>query len=257
MENGTFDVTVLIRTLLRPSLPAAVRSVFAQDFPGRIQILIGADAVPGAAPIVDGLRAECPARMRLDLLDMPYATSERRGGIYPSQEGGSLAVLLAFAANARYIVYLDDDNQAAPDHIRLLHQAVQGFDWAFTLRWLVDGPTGNLLCADEWESVGPGKGVFAVRAGGFADPNCMIIDKLACAFCLPWFAFALYRNGTGADRLLFRCLAERHAVGWTGQPTLYYGIRPEDPLSRMRATWLAAKGIALPDWLAALAAEQS
>jgi len=68
MENGTFDVTVLIRTLLRPSLPAAVRSVFAQDFPGRIQILIGADAVPGAAPIVDGLRAECPARMRLDLL---------------------------------------------------------------------------------------------------------------------------------------------------------------------------------------------
>jgi hypothetical protein len=257
MENGTFDVAVLIRTLLRPSLPAAVRSVFAQDFPGRIQILIGADAVPGAAPIVAGLRAECPARMRLDVLDMPYATSEQRGGIHSCRAGGSLAVLLAFAANARHIVYLDDDNQAAPDHVRLLRQAVEGFDWAFTLRWLADGPTGTLLYADEWESVGPGKGVFAVRAGGFADPNCMIIDKLACAFCLPGFAFALFPDGTGADRRLFRCLADHHAVGWTGQPTLHYAIRPDDAMSPMRATWLAAKGIALPAWLAALAAEQA
>jgi len=38
-----FDAAVVMPTLLRPSLERAVRSVFAQDLGGRIQLLIGVD----------------------------------------------------------------------------------------------------------------------------------------------------------------------------------------------------------------------
>jgi len=253
---GRFDVAVLIRTVLRPTLPAAVRSIFAQQFPGTVQILVGIDAVDGDRSGIAALHRECPARMRLDVLDFPYSTSRHRGGVYSNRTGGALPVLLAYAATSRYVVYLDDDNWAAPNHLQSLRHAVEGFEWAYTLRWLVDGESDRLLCVDEWESVGPGRGGFAARAGGFVDPNCMIIDKLACHFAIPWFAIALTDDGRGADRHLFNCLTERHSVGWTGQPTVHYRIRPGDPMNPWRAGYLAKRGIELPDWLKGASAVQ-
>ena len=223
-----------------------MQSIFDQDYIGSVQILIGIDAVEGDRGAIAELRNECPLRMKVDVLDIPFATSRQRGGVYTNREGGALPVLLAFAANARHIVFLDDDNWVARDHLSALRSAVEGFDWAFTLRWLADGAAGRVLCVDEWESVGPGRGVFAAKAGGFVDPNCMIIDKLACTFCLPWFAFAMFENGTCSDRNLFKCLARRHSVGWTGHPTVYYGVRPDDPMNGLRASWLAARDIAPP-----------
>ena len=249
---GPFDVAVLIRTVLRPTLAQAVRSVFAQDFAGSVQILVGIDGVPGDRVIVAPLAAECPARMRLDILDLPYSTAARRGGVYSNATGGALPVLLAYAAQARHIVYLDDDNWAAPDHLSRLHAACQGFDWAFTLRWLVDGPSGRILAVDQWESAGPGRGGFAAKAGGFVDPNCMMIDKLACHFALPWFALAMTADGRGADRHLFAALAARHSAGSTGVPTVHYRIQPGDRMNAWRAAYLAGRGVELPDWLAAV-----
>src|SRR5579871_2854747 len=159
-EPKPFDLAVLIRTVLRPSLAAAIRSIYAQDFPGRVQLLVGIDAVEGDRSIFETLRSEAPDRMKLDVLDIPTTTSFLRGGVYTNREGGALPVVLAYAANARHIVFLDDDNRAAPDHLRLLREAVDGFHWAYTLRWFTDGPDGRILCLDEWESVGPAKGVF-------------------------------------------------------------------------------------------------
>ena len=43
----SFDVAVVMPTLLRPSLKRAVESVFAQDVRGRVQILIGVDVAEG------------------------------------------------------------------------------------------------------------------------------------------------------------------------------------------------------------------
>ena len=43
-KGQLFDVAVVIPSLLRPTLPRALRSVFAQDFQGSVQILIGIDA---------------------------------------------------------------------------------------------------------------------------------------------------------------------------------------------------------------------
>jgi hypothetical protein len=249
--DGPFDVSVLVRTVLRPTLIEAVRSIFAQEFDGKIQILIGIDGVAGDRAPIAQLLAECPSHIRLDVFDLPYSTAVQRGGVYSNRTGGALPVLLAYAAMSRYVVYLDDDNWAAPDHLAALRRAVDGFDWAFTLRWLADGPSGRVLGLDEWESVGPGKGGFARKAGGFVDPNCMIIDKLVCHFVLPWFAVGLGADGRGADRHLFANLTHKHAVGWTGRPTLYYRVRPGDPMNFWRAKYLADRGAVLPDWLEA------
>jgi hypothetical protein len=45
--QGRMDAAVIIPTLLRPSLVRAVQSVFAQQFGGRVQILIGIDQRSG------------------------------------------------------------------------------------------------------------------------------------------------------------------------------------------------------------------
>lgn len=240
-----FDVAVLIRTILRPALLDAVRSIYRQDFPGRVQIVVGIDAVPDHRRIIRQLQAECPTSIRLDILILPYPTSQSRGGLYSSRSGGILQTMLAYFAHARHCVFLDDDNWAAPDHLRLLRDAVEGFDWAFTLRWFAEERTRRVLCVDEWESVGPGRGAFSEKLGGFVDPNCMIFDKLACHFAIPWTAHAFFPDRSGSDRLFFGALRDHHSVGWTGRPTVYYVIHPGDEMEPYRKAWMAERGVAI------------
>jgi len=233
-NNQPTDITVMVRTLLRPSLLAAVRSIYRQDFPGRVQVLLGIDAAADPLGLVEILRAECPERMRLDVLDLGYPTSVPRGGLYTAREGGVLATLLAYAAKSRHVLFLDDDNWAAPDHLSTLFAAVQGFDWAFCRRWFVDPQTLSPICVDVWESVGPGHGVFAAKAGGFVDPNCLMFDKLACHFAIPWLAVAMYPDFTGHDRMFFDQLRRRNSVGWSGKATVYYVTSPLDGMDAFR-----------------------
>jgi len=47
-----FDVSVVMVTVGRPTLVQAVRSVFAQRFNGRIQVLIGIDRWAGERALV-------------------------------------------------------------------------------------------------------------------------------------------------------------------------------------------------------------
>ncbi|MBT6512880.1 MAG: hypothetical protein HOL02_20820 [Rhodospirillaceae bacterium] len=60
-----FDAAVVIPTLLRSSLVRAVESVFAQDFDGRIQVLIGVDVAKGDRAVLDDLEARVPKNVRL------------------------------------------------------------------------------------------------------------------------------------------------------------------------------------------------
>jgi hypothetical protein len=239
------EISVLVRTVLRPTLARAVRSIYAQDFAGAVQIVLGVDAMPDPLGMIDQLRAECPARMEFTVFDLGYATSIGRGGLYGARSGGVLPVLLAYAARARRVIFLDDDNWAAPDHLSALAAALDGFDWAYTLRWFAAERTGRTLAVDQWESVGPAKGIFAKKLGGFVDLNCLMFDKLACHYDLPVLAVAPWPDGGGHDRLLFRALCAKHSVGWTGRPTVYYTIRTGDPMHAIRRRLLGAHGIAL------------
>jgi len=236
------DVAVVMPTLLRPSLLRAVESVYAQNFPGTIHLLIGVDRRDGDARVIDAIRRKCPDRVTVTVLDPGYSTSAWNGGVHPARDGGALRTVLSYLANARLLAYLDDDNWWAADHLSSLARAVEGKAWAYSLRWYVDAETQRPLCVDEWESVGPDRGVYAAKAGGFVDPNCLMIDKLACEPVLRLWSNPMFpESGDGADRNVFRALRSDYDGAATGLATAYYVIHPADPVHPYRQGWIAEK----------------
>ena len=219
-----FDVGVVMVTVARPTLAQAMRSVFAQKISGRIQILVGVDRWEGERTLVEQLLAESPPHVAVTLVDLGYSTSQRNGGIYPSHYGGALKTILSYAANSRYVTYLDDDNWYAPDHVATMLEAVAGKSWAFSLRHFVAADSGRLLCPDTWESMGPDRGIYAQAQRGFVDTNCYFIDKIACNDVFPEWAVTRFAGGTGGDRQVLEKLRER-PWGTNDAHTVFYRTR--------------------------------
>jgi hypothetical protein len=216
-----FDIAIVMTTVVRDSMQQAIRSVFAQQFGGRIQILIGIDKWKGECALVEALNAERPSHVAITVVDLGYSTSRRHGGLYPSHFGGALKTILSYAANSRHVAYLDDDNWYAPDHVASMLKAVAGKAWAFSLRHFVDRKTGEYLCPDTWESMGPGRGVYAEAQGGFVDTNCFLLDTQACYDVFQEWAMTRFAGGTGGDRQILQRLASR-PWGSNDAPTVFY-----------------------------------
>ena len=223
-----FDVSVVVQTLLRPSLGRAVRSVFRQDLKGRIQVLVGIDKHGGDRKGLEELIQECPDHICLTVIDLGYSTSQRHGGLYPTRYGGGLRTILSYAANSKYVAYLDDDDWWAHDHLSSLISSVTGKVWAFSYRWMVDQETGWPICRDEWDFVGPHRGINKERFGGFVAPSNLLLDKQACHFILPFWSLAAFSDNTGEDRLIFDALLKNHPWAATGKFSCYYELRRED-----------------------------
>jgi hypothetical protein len=236
-----FDVAVVMTTVLRPTLVRAVRSVFAQDFKGRIQILIGIDRREGDGDGLDMLARDCPAHVRLTILDLGYSTSRRHGGLYPSAYGGALRTILSYAANSRLVAYLDDDDWWAKDHLAGLVAAIAGKAWAFSYRWLVDRETGWPVCRDEWDSVGPGRGINQKRFGGFVSPSTLMLDKEGCHFDLPYWSLSAFSDGTGEDRAVFQELLKHGNWAASGTYSCYYEVSRTTLRERHHARELAER----------------
>lgn len=219
-----FDAGIVMATVVRDTFPQALRSVYAQAFAGRIQVLVGVDRWAGDRAMVEQLRAEAPSHVAVMLLDLGYSTSQRNGGVYPSHYGGALKTILSYAANSRHVFYLDDDNWYAAEHVATMLAAVRGNAWAFSLRHFVAAETGALLCPDTWESVGTGRGVYAQAQGGFVDTNCFCIDALACSDVFPEWAMTRFAGGTGGDRQVLARLRSR-PFGTNDAHTVFYRTR--------------------------------
>ena len=243
-----FEAAVVIPTVLRPGLARAVASVYAQDLPPRtrLQLLIGVDAAEGGRVLLDRLAAECPDHIAFTVFDPGYSTSVRHGGLYPNRYSGALRTILSYAANSRYVAYLDDDNWWAPDHVASLLAAIAEADWAFSQRWFVESETGEPICLDEWESVGPDAGVFLEKFGGFVDPSSLMLDKFAAHDVLPFWSLSPYEDGSGEDRLVFASLKGALTGRPSGKPTSYYTINPADPMQSTRLQQMRERGVVLP-----------
>jgi len=229
------DAAVVIATILRPSLVRAVQSIFAQTHPGRIQVLVGIDKPVGPLALLDEACAGRPDRVVVQALYPGYSTSIRHGGVTKSNSGGSLRCVLSLLANSHHIAYLDDDNWFHPDHLRTLRAAAEGAAWAWSLRWMVHPETAKPICVDTWESVGPDRGVFAERFGGFVDTNCLMLDKRRCEESLLGWNTPLPGDdhGQSEDRVVFNALRRLGNVG-TQQATTFYQINPADGNHPMR-----------------------
>ena len=91
--------------------------------------------------------------------------------------------------------------------------AIKDHHWAYALRWFLHPDTRRTICIDQWESVGPGRGVFARQFGGWVDPNCLMFDKLECHQAIPWWTRPLPADPTHgtADRQVFGFLNQHFA----------------------------------------------
>ncbi|HMA49054.1 MAG TPA: glycosyltransferase family A protein [Magnetospirillaceae bacterium] len=231
-----FDVAVVMPTILRPEIAPALASIFSQNFSGRIQVLVGIDVARGDPSLVQAACALRPANCVVQLFYPGYSTSGRHGGLGEAWDGGVLRTVLSFLANSRLVAYLDDDNWWHPNHLHLLAGAIRDRDYAFSQRWFVHHRTGRIVARDDWESLGPGRGIYS---GGFVDPNCLMLNKIRCADILPLWTKPLRGDpkAMSADRTVFAALAERFQAGAVGQPTVYYRLDPNDVMhaERMKA----------------------
>lgn len=239
-----FDVAVVMPTTLRPTIGDALDSVFHQDLPGRIQILVGVDKPVGAIEQLDSICARRPKNCTVQLFYPGYSTSERHGGLHPAHDGGVLRCVLSYLANSRYVAYLDDDNWWAPNHLSSLLTAIKGVDWAYSFRWYVNPETRQPICVDQWESVGPGKGAYADYPGikGWVDPNSLLVDKLACEPALRhWTTPVPGRpSSTNADCMVFMHLRANHGFRATHEATTFYQMNPKDSGHTLRVKLIAA-----------------
>jgi hypothetical protein len=224
------DVTVIMPTVMRKTITDALRSVFRQDLAVRIQVLIGIDHPGNDIGLIEETCADRPSHCCVQVLYPGYSTSVRHGGLHAAEDGGVLRCVLTYLANSRHVAYLDDDNWWAENHLSSMRAAIEGHDWAFSLRWFVHPDTRRKICVDRWESVGPGKGVFSRGFGGWVDPNCLMYDKSACEPVIPLWTMPTARGApiVSADRQVFALL--KHNPRWraTNQASVYYQLNPGD-----------------------------
>lgn len=230
----TMDAAVVIPTVLRPHLAQALHSVFTQDFPGRIHIMIGVDNISGDLALIDAACASRPSHCVVQVLWPGYSTSVRHGGLTPPGDGGALRSVLTYMANSPYVAYLDDDNWWDPGHLHQLRRALDDADWAYSLRWFVHPETRRPVCVDIWESVGPGHGLFNKSFGGFVDPSCLMINKVSCPLAPHHWNFPLKQDAMSADRNVFAFLSRSHRSRGTGRPSAFYALNVKDGLHAMR-----------------------
>ncbi|MBN8898600.1 MAG: glycosyltransferase family 2 protein, partial [Rhodospirillales bacterium] len=229
-----FDAAVVMPTTLRPSIYYALVSVFRQAFEGRVQVLIGLDRPDSLAP-VEAACAHRPEGWTVQVYWPGYSTSVRHGGLSPARDGGALRCVLTHLANSPFVAYLDDDNWWDEAHLSSLRATIEGCDWAFSLRWFVHPESKRPVCIDEWESVGPGAGVFKEMFGGFVDPNCLMLDKRRCEAVIGQWNRPLPNDqqGMSADRNVFGALRRLRGAG-TGQATAYYVVNVHDGMQPFR-----------------------
>jgi len=214
-----FDMAVVMPSLLRPSIAQALASVFAQDFPGTVQTLIGIDVPEGDMAPVEAACRDRPDNHTVLLFDPGYSTSVRHGGLHPAWDGGVLRVVLSYLAASRHVAYLDDDNWWAPCHLSALHQALAGHDYAWSGRIAVDRQTRAIGAPMPDE--------------GFIDPNCLGLDKLACEAVLRWWGLPKRdsRSAIDADRNVSRLLGAWFRGRASGEASVFYAVRaPLPPL---------------------------
>lgn len=221
-----FDAAVVIFTKRTGTLAAAVRSVWTQQFHGRVQVVVGVDGPDADREALAALAREVPATMALTVIDPGYSTARSRGGLYAPEAGGSLRTALTLLANARHVAYLSEFNRYAPNHLADLKHAIGDRAWAFALRWFADARTGEVICRDEWESVGPAGGVYGKSEGGFVAADALLIDKFACHGVIAAWADA-DAQGRGEDRRFYRAIRGMPNAA-TGEPSLYASIRLEN-----------------------------
>lgn len=108
----------------------------------------------------------------------------------------------SFLVNADVICYLDEDNWFDKDHVeKLVDKIKQGYDWAYSLRKIVD-KEGNYLCEDNCESLGKWPVFFKDDVHHIDTSSFAVKRDVALRVGQAWY------GQWGADRQFFNALKQ-------------------------------------------------
>ncbi len=164
-------VTVITASSGNPLLLNNIKSVHNQDHDS-IQHIVFIDG-PGA---LEKIKAHNPEVLDyghscVDFIELPYSVGRDRWNGHRMYAAG------CYFAEGNYVMFLDDDNTIAPNHmLTCLERVKNGSDWTFALRNIVD-KDGNEICQDNCESLGEYPSIINDQ-DYFIDLNCYFLPKL-------------------------------------------------------------------------------
>lgn len=135
-----------------------------------------------------------------------------------------------YLINTDYVCFLDEDNWVEPNHLKSLMDIVRHYDWAFSLRKIIDSE-GRYICNDDCESLGLWPTCLSDREF-FVDVGCYCLPLSIALQTSPiWYRRARHpEEQPEVDRLLMQVLLQhKFTHQTTGEYTLNYrvGNRPD------------------------------
>lgn len=171
-------VTVITATTGNDRLRACLQSVHFQTHPN-VQHLIFVD---GERPEAELEIAKAKSNgVKVDVIQLPYSVGKDRWNGHRMYAAGS------YLAQGDYVMFLDDDNALKPEHIQTCLEAIEGNDWVFSFRNIVEGSKGDFICQDNCESLGMWASCLHPE-DYFVDVNCFFLRRqLAVGISPLWF----------------------------------------------------------------------
>jgi hypothetical protein len=210
-----YSVSVITPTIGSQHLSSAIESVQKQTYPF-VNHLIVVDGVHNLAAVQEHIPKGTTKQITLCTLPVNVGADGYCGhrvyGAFP------------YLVDSEYVVFLDEDNFFAPDHLSTCMEFItqNGLSWVYALRRLVDS-VGGFIANDDCESLGRWP-VWHNKDGHLVDANCYVLRKdIAVQLSAIWFR--RFRDGVNPDFLLCKELLRRFPrCDTTGRYTVNYRI---------------------------------
>lgn len=192
-------VVVITPTVGHRLLPQALRSVQTQTY-RHVEHLV----------VVDGPESE--SKVRTAVQSLPSAGRQpilmvlpRRTGMN-GWNGHRIYAAVPFLVEADFICYLDQDNWFDKEHVETLIEVTlrKGSSATFALRKIYS-QSGDFVCTDDCESLGPLHDCYEREGRRHIDTNCWIVSRdLAMSLANDWLV------PHSGDRLFAAGVMKRH-----------------------------------------------
>lgn len=208
-------VTVVTPTTGASYLKKAIESVQKQTYK-HVQHLIFIDGKKNLDKVSDIIKEVDISSKPLDAIPLPYPVGTER------YNGHRMYGASPFFAKGEFICFLDEDNWLDENHVESLLETVQGNQWAYSLRKIVD-TEGNYVCNDDCESLGNYPSVMNEN-DYFVDVNCFFFPReLALQTSPIWYRKAREPGVPEVDRFLTYVLRQNNQVAkCSGKYTVNY-----------------------------------
>lgn len=214
-KDSMKSVLVITPTIGAVELADCVKSVLAQDYEN-VEHLVVVDG-PEFKYESKQLINEVDPNETVKLLTLPYNTGA--GGWY----GHRVMAGMSFMVNHDYIMFLDQDNMIAPNHVSSLVKLMESgnYDWAYSLRKIYS-KEGEFLCEDDCESLGSWPIGGEEKLGHLIDTSAYFFkNEFARATGHFW------NWGWGGDRRYFELVTKalgHNNFACSGLSTLHYRL---------------------------------